>query len=251
MRLRLNELTNNYAEIAKKYALEYRDVEMLFVEALIYFFGTEDVFIVSEGVEVKGKYRNIKFKDFKAIASLFNDLCVARAKVKVKIFLTVFFAERQRIVYAKVIDRSDYSYTLRLMISKDTPLRYVDDLVVEREGEKIPDWMQLLPVEVFPSTLYSESDEDNKFKCKVAFFNERLAEYHLNKLLAKLRDKFNIHLDIQIKMYYRKDRILHMKNVGQNKELDFSIVRQIKNYFNEFNVTIALKTKIRQKNGTK
>jgi len=49
-RIKINEIEEKYELLAKKYLLHVKDIEMIFIESLVMFFGTEDIEITSEGV---------------------------------------------------------------------------------------------------------------------------------------------------------------------------------------------------------
>ena len=158
-----------------------------------------------------------------------------------KSYLTVFFAERGRIVYAKVEERGDYHYTLRLMLSKETPLRYVAPIRIERNGEKFPESLQMVPVEVLPSMF---EIRNNMFWYKVHLFSKRLAKFHLNILQKKLFEKYHIMVRLEAGGYSSSGRFLQIKN-RTGVKLNPMIITYVANYFKTFGVTAAIK------NGTK
>lgn len=246
MRVRLNELDAYYKEISKKYGLDFKDVKLIFVEALICFFRTEDVFLFSEGVLVRGKYLNVKGKDFDKIIDIFNMLCIERTRVKLKHYLTIFFAERGRIVYARIEERSDYHYTVRLMHSKETPLRYVAPIKIERNGERFPENMKMVPVEVFPGKYQMEK---NLFRFEVQLFSKKLAGFHLKLLEKKLYERYSISVKLEIALYAASVKLLRIKN-RTGIHLNGAIVTYIVNYFSTFGVKVDIRH-VRSRKGVK
>lgn len=51
-RIKINEIEEKYEALAEKYSLHVKDIEMIFIESLVMFFGSEDIDISSEGVLV-------------------------------------------------------------------------------------------------------------------------------------------------------------------------------------------------------
>lgn len=237
-RIRVNQVTERFSDIGKKYDLDPRDAKLLFIEALTEFYGTNNIMLFGEGIKVNERYRNIRYKDFEKIIKIYNGLCQDRSYYKLSNFVSTVLDKNDHIVYSKVLERGDYHYTLQPMLSKDTPLRYMTPIQIERTGIDIPEKITILPIEIYPSSKRYLKNS-NKIAYNARLFSEKLASHHLEKLTKRMKEKFKVHVNLEVKGL--KGDKLFIVNRAKDKNLNTAIVRHIVNYFKNFKVQVYLK----------
>jgi len=242
-RVDITGVTEQYGAIAKKFLLEARDVEFIFYQTLCAFFDASDVTIESEGVRINGKYRNIRFDDFGKIINNFNIECNNRSFYKKESYVLGFFAANNNVVYGKIVERDSYSYTFQPMLSKDSELRYVAPIRIERDGEKIPDYISMLPIEIYPASI-RRNEKRNLFSFTAKILTKRTAEVHLVRISKKLEKEFGVLTQITFKSHDHRKGILFLKDTSKNRKLHYAIIKYYMKYFGMFGVKTVIDTKI-------
>jgi len=242
----INSVTEQYASIAEKFILDARDVEFLFLKTLCDFFGTSDVAIESEGVRIDGKYRNIRFADFGKIINKLETECNNRSFSKKEAYILSFFAANRNVVFGKIVSSDSYSYTLKVMLSKDSMLRYTEPIRIERNGESIPDFISVIPIEILPLTI-GRNPEKNIFNFKAKILTSKTIEVHLARITKNLEKNFKASVRIELKYYDRQRGIIYLKDVGDERVLHFAIVKYYMRYFGMFGVKTIIDTEIKRK----
>lgn len=245
-RVDITSVTEQYGAIADKFLLEARDVEFIFYQTLCTFFDSSDVAIESEGVRINGKYRNIRHADFGKIISNFNIECNNRSFYKKESYVLSFFAANNNVVYGKIVDRDSYSYTFQPMLSKDSKLRYVAPIRIERDGEMIPGYISTLPIEIYPASI-RRNEKKNLLSFNAKILTKRTADVHLKRVTKKLEKEFGVLAQVVFKNYDFKKDTLYLKDVSKNRKLHYAIVKYYMKYFGMFGVKTVIDTKIVRK----
>lgn len=245
-RVDITSVTEQYGAIGKKFLLEARDVEFIFYQTLCTFFDASDVAIESEGVRINGKYRNIRFDDFGKIINNFNIECNNRSFYKKESYVLSFFATNNNVVYGKIVDRDSYSYTFQPMLSKGSELRYVSPIKIERDGEMIPEYISMLPIEIYPASI-KRNEKKNLFGFSAKILTKRTAEVHLKRVSKKLEKEFSVLTQIVFKSHDHKKDVLYLKDVSKSRKLHYAIVKYYMKYFGMFGVKTVIDTKIVRK----
>jgi hypothetical protein len=238
LRIRVNQVVDRFSDVAKKYDLDPRDAKLLFIEALAEFYGTNNIILYGEGIKVNDRYRNIRYKDFEKIIKTYNLLCQDRSYYKISNFVSTVLFKNEHIIYSKVIERGDYHYVLQPMLSKDTPLRYIEPIKIERIGIDIPEKIAILPIEIYPSSK-RHLKNSNKVAYNAMLFSRKLASHHLDKLTDRMKERFKVHVDLEVKGL--KGNKLFIQNRAKEKNLSPDIIRHIVNYFRNFKVHACIK----------
>lgn len=315
-RIKINEIEEKYEALAEKYSLHVKDIELIFIESLVMFFGSEDIDISTEGVLVshlvhdnveiysdgkqigiknpyeakvikesipsnshnhynvkiesdeaflphksyknvkvvgslsvapryKKKYYNIRTEAFSKVLTYFNKECNRRGNKKIEAYVEAILAENNYVIYGKVVERSDYGYTLQPMLSKNQPVRYMAPIKIDRtDGARIPDGINLLPIEIKKNTK-QRNEDTNLLHYKASFFSRKLAEVHLANQVQRLKDSYKVHTCLKVSHY--RDGMLNIKDCSEKRELHFKIISYVVNYFKKFQVKAMIKTKIQRR----
>jgi len=242
----IKSVTEQYASIAEKFILDARDVEFLFLKTLCDFFSTSDVAIESEGVRIDGKYRNIRFADFGKIINKLEIECNNRSFFKKEAYILSFLAANGNVVFGKIVASDSYSYTFKVMLSKNSVLRYVEPIIVERNGESIPDFISIIPIEVLPLTI-GKIPEKHTFSFKAKILTPKTIEAHLLRIVKNLEKNFKASVRIKLKYYNQQKGIIYLKDEGDEKMLHFAIIKYYMRYFGMFGVKTIIDTEIKRK----
>jgi hypothetical protein len=238
--VKVSQVTDKYEELGEKYSLDPRDIKLLFLQALSDFFKTDNIEIYGDGIIVDEKYRNIKYQDFGKIISNFNVLCNERSFLKIETYVESLLAREDYIIYAKVVERNDYKYVLQPMLSRNSTLRYVAPITIERQGEKIPENISILPIQI--QSRSRKRNDNNTLSYSAKLFSAGLAKVHLAMVLKKLEEKYRVVVALEVKTYMNGR--VYIVNRGKNKKLSYKIVSYVVNYFKNFSVVACIKTKI-------
>jgi hypothetical protein len=238
--VKISQVTDKYEELGEKYSLDPRDIKLLFLQALSSFFKTDNIEIYSDGLIVDGTYRNIKYENFGKVISIFNILCNERSFQKIETYVESLLAKEDYIIYASVIERDDYKYVLQPMLSRKNKLVYIAPITIEREGEKIPDTISILPIQIQSSS--RKRNENNTLFYTAKLFSSGLAKVHLSRVLKNLEEKYKVLVFLEVKTF--KNGRVYIINRGENKKLSYKIISYVVNYFKNFNVIACIKTKI-------
>jgi len=245
-RVDITSVTEQYGAIAEKFLLEARDVEFIFYQILCTFFDSSDVAIESEGVRINGKYRNIRFNDFNRIINDFNIECNNRSYYKKEAYILSLLAANNNVLYGKIVDKDSYSYTFQPMLSKESELRYVSPIKIERNGEHIPDYISTLPIEIYPASIRRNAKK-NLFGFSAKILTKRTLKVHLGRIEKRLKKDFNVVVQINVKNYDHKNGVLYLKDVSKTKKLHYAIIKYYMKYFTMFGIATKIDTNIIRK----
>lgn len=241
----LEQLQNSYKELASQYNLDPRDIEMLLLESLIVYYGSENITFVGKGiaVEKKGriKYYNIQSFVHKKMMEYFAASCNQRRLRKNSLYLEKLLSKNNYVIYGKVDKRDSQGYTVLPMRSKNEFLEWMEPIYIKRkESVIIPEYIQLLPIELKPMSRYFT--RTYKIGYKADYLNRNLCDFHLSTIVEELKSQYRI--IVYLKGQYYKNGFYSIKDMGENKELQYKIVNYVVNYFKQFQVKAVIKTKM-------
>lgn len=223
----LQKVRDVYEALAQKYDLTLVEVEMYFLETLIEFFKTSDLYLTGSGLMVEGKYRNVKKEDFKRIKDNFMFKCNAVSKKKSVQLLKTTLASNNRVMYGKIIEDRGYSYLIQPMKSKTEEYSAICAVDIPKKGFTVPEFITILPIWVNIRTIRVD---ENKIKFMAKLFTHETLSLHLERVLENMR-KNGVVLDIKVQ--FVKDDLLILINKS-SIEPTKKMINQVLNYFRQF-----------------
>lgn len=232
-RVDVRELQNRFSDIAAEFDLELEEVRYLFVESLEDYF-KNDVVLKSAGVEIAGRYKNIRQKEYRVIADIFREKLIRQSAYNYKKHLYTLLDLSGHILYATHdFTGKKYHYLIPFSNNKQSIRNFI--LYADKEQEPLPNKIEYFPVYVYRKV---EKVHVNTFRAQCTFMNKQLLHRHVAFLEKRVKDALGFTISIVPIGVNKNDRCVI---VSIRQQVTRAITNYIQRYFLSFHYRVIFK----------
>ena len=232
-RIDIRDIEERFESIASEFDIDTNEVRYLFIEALEEYFKS-DVVLKSAGVEINGRYKNIRMAEYDKIAELFREKIIRASAYHYKKHLYTLLHIHNHILYAKYDFTGEKKYYL-IPYSKNRDRIKNFTLYALKESEFIPRTVTYFPVYVYNKI---EKVRINTFRAQCSFMNKPLLQHHAQLLSNKIFEALGIKVSILPIGVNKKDRVIVL---SIQERVTKAVTNYIERYFLSFHYKVIFK----------